>query len=165
MNAQQLAGDEDEQSSGYRCSGSSAGVRKCARVRACERRLLLGWRACGHLCTSRSSSPVMEKTTTISMRSVLCGCCASIVCMREHRWSSACGGVQEHPYVGAARAAACMQRLRDHGGYAAGASVCSRKRSNAWINKIKAVGGAELHRGGCWRRTRSTEIEEGGRMR
>ena len=42
MNAQQLAGDDDEQSSGYRCSGSSAGGRKCARVRACERRLLPG---------------------------------------------------------------------------------------------------------------------------
>ena len=99
------------------------------------------------------------------MRLVLCGCCARIVCVREQRRWSACGGVQEHLYVGAARAAACMQRVRDHGGHAAGASVHSGKRSNAWINKIKAVGGAELHRGGCWRRTRSTEIKDGGRMR
>ena len=38
MNAQQLAGDDDEQSSGYRCSGSPAGVRKCARVRVVEQR-------------------------------------------------------------------------------------------------------------------------------
>ena len=42
MDAQQLADDDDEQSSGYRCSGSPAGVRKCARVRACERRLFVG---------------------------------------------------------------------------------------------------------------------------
>ncbi|EMS58221.1 hypothetical protein TRIUR3_25193 [Triticum urartu] len=39
MDAQQLAGDDDEQSSGYKCSGSPAGVQKCARrsPEHCER--------------------------------------------------------------------------------------------------------------------------------
>ena len=38
MDAQRLAGDDDEQSSGYKRSGSPAGVRKCARVREVEQR-------------------------------------------------------------------------------------------------------------------------------
>ena len=53
--------------------------RGCGNVRGCtlaSEGYLWGWRACRHLCTSRSSSPVMEKTTTGSVRLELCGCCA-----------------------------------------------------------------------------------------
>ena len=76
MNAQQLAGDDDEQSSGYRCSGSSAGVQKCARVRACERRLLPGVACVQALVHEQELVSDMGKTTTEAARVVFRGCCA-----------------------------------------------------------------------------------------
>ena len=94
MDAQQLAGDDDEQSSGYRCNGSPAGVRKCARVRACERRLFVGVACMQALVHEQELVPGhgedYDRIRTVGAVRLLRGQRARIVCVCEQIGSSAC---------------------------------------------------------------------------
>uniref|UniRef100_A0A453BLV4 Uncharacterized protein n=1 Tax=Aegilops tauschii subsp. strangulata TaxID=200361 RepID=A0A453BLV4_AEGTS len=150
MDAHQLVAANDEQSSGYRCSGSPAGVRKCARVHATERRLFALVSCVQALVHEQELVPDhgedYDRIRAVGVVRLLRGQRAGVVCVREQTGSSACGGVQEHAWVQQGRQPACrecatMVAMQPEPPFARG------ERSNAWVDKIKEVGGAELHRG------------------
>ncbi|XBI71844.1 hypothetical protein VPH35_065951 [Triticum aestivum] len=139
MDAQQLASDDDEQSSGYRCSGSPAGVQKCARALVHEQELVPDHAEdYDRICAVGAVWLLHGQHAGIQGRHRACRECATMVAMQ-------------------------LELLFARG-----------ERSNAWVDKIKEVGGAELHRDGAarvaqgqwwpWSVGRRADCDDGARV-